>query len=115
MDADGYLRVEGRLKDMIIRGGENIYPREIEDVLFRAPGGRRGRRRGQARRDVGRDRRGVRPAPAADTTEADLHAHCRAHLAAYKTPPDMGLRRHFPLTASGKIRKNVLRESLADG
>ena len=49
---------------------------------------------------------------AADTTEADLHAHCRAHLAAYKTPTTWVFVDSFPLTASGKVRKNVLRESL---
>jgi fatty-acyl-CoA synthase len=111
MDADGCLRVEGRLKDMIIRGGENIYPREIEDVLFRHPA-------------VAEVAVVGRPDPtwgetvaafvrlAEDTTEAELHAHCRAHLAAYKTPTTWVFVDAFPLTASGKVRKNVLRESL---
>jgi len=114
MDADGCLRVEGRLKDMIIRGGENIYPREIEDVLFRHPA-------------VAEVAVVGRPDPAwgetvaafvrraADVTEADLHAHCRAHLAAYKTPTTWVFVDAFPLTASGKVRKNVLRDSLPPG
>ena len=107
--------IEGRLKDMIIRGGENIYPREIEDVLFQAhPAVAEVAVVGQAGPDVGRDRRGVRPA-GPDTTEAELHAYCRAHLAAYKTPTTWVFVDTFPLTASGKVRKNVLREPLADG
>jgi len=111
MDADGCLRVEGRLKDMIIRGGENISPREIEDVLFRHPAvaevavvGRPDATWGETVAAFVRR--------AADTTEADLHAHCRAHLAAYKTPTTWVFVDAFPLTASGKVRKNVLRESL---
>jgi fatty-acyl-CoA synthase len=114
MDADGCLRVEGRLKDMIIRGGENIYPREIEDVLFRHPAvaevavvGRPDATWGETVAAFVRR--------AADTTEADLHAHCRAHLAAYKTPTTWVFVDSFPLTASGKVRKNVLRDSLIDG
>ena len=114
MDEDGRLRVEGRLKDMIIRGGENISPREIEDVLFQHPAvaevavvGRTDATWGETVAAFVRR--------AADITEAELHAHCRAHLAAYKTPTTWVFVDTFPLTASGKVRKNVLRESLADG
>jgi fatty-acyl-CoA synthase len=116
MDADGRLRVEGRLKDMIIRGGENVYPREIEDVLFGHPAvaevavvGRPDTTWGETVAAF------VRAAPGATVAEADLHAHCRAHLAAYKTPTTWVFVDTFPLTASGKVRKNVLRESLVDG
>ena len=54
----------------------------------------------------------VRRAPGSSVVEADLHAHCRDHLAAYKTPTTWVFVDAFPLTASGKVRKNVLRESL---
>ena len=100
---------------MIIRGGENIYPREIEDVLFRHPAvaevavvGRPDPTWGETVAAF------VRPGRHA-ATEAELHAHCRDHLAAYKTPTTWVFVDAFPLTASGKVRKNVLRESLADG
>ena len=106
----------GRLKDMIIRGGENIYPREIEDVLFAHPavaevGGRR-----CARRDLGRGGRGVRPAGSrpAPPTPDELRAYCRERLAAYKTPRHWFFVAAFPLTPSGKIQKFRLRESFVE-
>ncbi|MGQ0574023.1 MAG: AMP-binding protein [Pseudonocardia sp.] len=115
MDADGCLRIEGRLTDMIIRAGENIYPREIEDVLYRHPAvaevavvGRPDATWGETVAAF------VRRAPDTAATDAALHAHCRAHLAAYKAPTTWIFVDTFPLTASGKIRKNVLRESLPD-
>ncbi|HTF50418.1 MAG TPA: AMP-binding protein [Pseudonocardia sp.] len=114
MDPDGYLRVEGRLKEMIIRGGENIYPREIEDLLHTHPAvaevavvGRPDPTWGETVAAF------VRPAAGAMVTEAELHAYCRDRLAAYKTPVTWIFVDAFPLTASGKVRKNVLRERLA--
>ncbi len=113
MDEGGHVRVEGRLKDMIIRGGENISPREIEDVLQAHPGvaevavvGRPDERWGETVAAF------IRPTPGATPTEAELHAWCRRDLAAYKTPLTWLFVDALPLTASGKIRKNVLRERL---
>ncbi len=114
MDAAGCLRVEGRLKDMIIRGGENVYPREIEDVLSTHPAvagvavvGRPDPTWGETVAAF------VQPAAGTAPTEEELHAHCRANLAAYKTPVTWVFVDEFPLTASGKVRKNVLRDRLA--
>jgi fatty-acyl-CoA synthase len=114
MDGAGYLRVEGRIKDVIIRGGENIYPKEIEELLYRHPGvaevavvGRPDPLWGETVAAF------VRPAPGAAVTGDELHGHCRAHVAAYKTPATWVFVDAFPVTASGKIRKNVLREQLA--
>jgi acyl-CoA synthetase (AMP-forming)/AMP-acid ligase II len=115
MDADGCVRVAGRLKDMIIRGGENVYPKEIEDILHAHP----------AVADVAvvgkpDDMWGetvaafVRLTPDCAVTEAELHAYCRTHLAAYKTPATWLFVDEFPLTASGKVRKKLLRERLAN-
>ncbi|MGQ0466090.1 MAG: AMP-binding protein [Sporichthyaceae bacterium] len=111
MDADGCLRVEGRLKDMIIRGGENIYPREIEELLQTHPSvaevavvGRPDPQWGETVAAY------VRPVAGTAPTGEELHAFCRAHLSAYKTPASWTFVDAFPLTASGKIRKNVLRE-----
>jgi fatty-acyl-CoA synthase len=114
MDADGRLRVEGRLKDMIIRGGENIYPREIEDLLHRHPAVAM-----VAVVDHPDETWGETPAafvqvvPGTALTEAELRTYCRQHLAAFKTPTSWTFVDGFPLTASGKIRKHVLREGLA--
>ena len=88
MDERGYCRIEGRLKDMIIRGGENIYPREIEQVLFDAPGRRR-RRGGRAcptRSGASRSPRSSARRPAQTPTADELFAYCREHLAPHKTP-----------------------------
>lgn len=114
MDSDGRLRVEGRLKDMIIRGGENIYPREIEDLLHRHPAVAMAAVVGKPDETWGETPAAfVQPQPGVAPTEAELHAYCRQHLAAYKTPTSWTFVDGFPLTASGKIRKHVLREGLA--
>ena len=116
MDERGYCTVEGRLKDMIIRGGENIYPREIEELLF-------------AHEDVGDvaivglpdDKWGemvgafIRPAPGHEVDKRVLFDYLREHLAPHKTPRkwfDVG---EFPLTGSGKIQKFKLREQWSAG
>jgi fatty-acyl-CoA synthase len=113
MNSRGYLSVEGRISDMIIRGGENIYPREIEDVLYRHPGvaeaavvGTPDERWGETVVAF------VRAAPGASLAGEDLRTWCREHLAAYKTPVRWIFVAEFPLTASGKIQKFILRESL---
>ena len=115
MDEDGYLRIEGRVKDMIIRGGENIYPREIEDVLFAHPGVAEAAVVG-----VPDERWGevvaayVRVAPGQpQPTPEDLRAHCRERLAPYKTPLYWNFVEEFPMTPSGKIQKFRLQEEFA--
>jgi fatty-acyl-CoA synthase len=117
MDARGYLRVTGRLKDMIIRGGMNIYPREIEEMLLEHPGvaeavvlGLPDERWGERIAAV------IRPtSPAEPPSTAALHDHCRAHLAAHKTPAMWFLVEAYPLTPSGKVRKFVIREWIETG
>ncbi|GAA4798443.1 linear/branched/unsaturated fatty acid:CoA ligase LbuL [Actinomycetospora chlora] len=113
LDAQGRLRVEGRIKDMIIRGGENIYPREIEEILQAHPGiaevavvGRPDPHWGETVAAF------VRPVTGAEPRPEELHAWCRERLAAYKTPASWHLVDEMPVTASGKIRKNELRERL---
>jgi fatty-acyl-CoA synthase len=114
MDDRGFLRIEGRAKDMIIRGGENIYPREIENVLFKHPQvadvavvGVRDDHWGEIVAAFIRSK-GIQPTP------DELHAHCRQHLAPYKTPQRWVFVDAFPLTPSGKIQKFKLRERLSE-
>ncbi|GAA4359243.1 AMP-binding protein [Variovorax defluvii] len=116
MDAAGYLRIEGRLKDCIIRGGENVYPREIELVLLAHPGvkqacvvGAPDDRWGEIVAAVIQCERGDPP------STLDLHHHCRAHLAPYKTPVLWFFVEHYPTTSSGKIQKYAIREWIAEG
>ena len=115
-DERGYYRIEGRVKEMIIRGGENIYPREIEQVLFAHP----------AIVDVAvvgvpDDHWGeqvaafIRPASGEAVGQDELRSYCRARLAAHKTPVHWVFVDDFPLTASGKVQKFVLRERFAAG
>jgi fatty-acyl-CoA synthase len=117
MDEHGYCRIEGRLKDMIIRGGENIYPREIENVLVEHPAVSEAAVVGIPDPKWGEQVAAfIRPAPgiaARDVNLADLEAFIRERLAAYKRPRIWEIVEEFPLTASGKIRKHVLREQSA--
>ena len=112
MDAEGYLRIEGRVKDMIIRGGENIYPREIEDVLFAHPAVAEVAVVGVPDETWGEVVAAyIRVAPGQSEPSSDeLRAYCRERLAPYKTPLHWAYVEQFPLTPSGKIQKFRLRE-----
>ncbi len=115
MDSRGYCRIEGRIKDMIIRGGENIYPREIETVLLSHPAVTAAAVVGIADRFWGEVvGAAISTSAAAPPTEAELADFCRARLAAYKVPVRWLLTSVFPLTATGKVRKDVLSAQLAE-
>lgn len=116
MDERGYCKVEGRLKDMIIRGGENIYPREIEELLFKhstvgevAVVGLPSERMGE---EVGVF---LRPAPSQSINKDSLFAYLREHLSPQKTPRFWFEVDEYPLTGSGKIQKFALRQQWLDG
>ena len=111
MDERGYCRIAGRLKDMIIRGGENIYPREIEQVLFTHPSVADVAVVGVPDAKWGEQVAAfVRPAPGQTPDPDQLFAYCREHLAPHKTPRYWTVLDEFPLTPSGKVQKFVLRE-----
>lgn len=110
MDADGYVHVTDRLKDMIVTGGENVASSEVESVLMRHPAvamvavvGRPDPVWGEAVHAI------VVPAAGARPTEAELAAHCRASIAGYKCPKRFEFRDSLPLSAIGKIRKDLIR------
>ena len=114
MDADGYVNITGRIKDMLIRGGENVYPREIEEFLFthpdvaRRPGDRR------TRHQVRRGNHGLDQA--AEPARAELTADRRpdfatGKLAHYKIPRYVRIVDEFPMTVSGKVRKVEMRQT----
>ncbi len=117
MDERGSCRIVGRLKDMIIRGGENLFPVEIEEVLYRhasiaeaAVVGLPDERWGEV---VGAF---IRPSdPAAPPTVAELHSYMRACLSPQKTPAKWYAVDGFPLTGSGKIQKYAIREAWEKG
>ena len=116
MDERGYCTVEGRLKDMIIRGGENIYPRELEERLFRHPSVGTVAVVGLPDAKWGEEVAAfVRAAPGAVIDKAELVDYLRAHLSPQKTPRRWFLIDEFPLTGSGKIQKFRLREQWQAG
>ncbi len=110
-DTDGYLSVTGRLKDMIIRGGENVYPKEVEDYLLHMPGILDVQVVGVASRKYGEEVGAfVRRKEGAAITEDDIRDFCRGKIARYKIPKHIHFIAAFPMTASGKIQKYLLRE-----
>ena len=110
MDERGYLRIEGRLKDMVIRGGENISPREIEEALHEHPGVAECAVIGVADPRWGEELAAfVRPA-ATRPTQDELTEHLRARIARHKVPKQWRFVSEWPLTPSGKIQRFVLRE-----
>ena len=112
MDDEGYLTITGRIKDMVIRGGENVYPREIEEFLYSHPDILDAQVIGVPDAKYGEElmvwiklRQGAEPISA-----ESLHAFCRGKLAHYKIPRYVHLVDAFPMTVTGKVRKVEMRE-----
>ncbi|WP_105969990.1 AMP-binding protein [Streptomyces geranii] len=115
MREDGYVEIVGRIKDMIIRGGENIYPREIEEFLYAHPKIADVQVVGVPHERYGEEVLAC-VIPRADTeplTLAELRAFCEGRLAHYKIPSRLQVLDAFPMTVSGKVRKVELRERFA--
>lgn len=117
MDRHGYVRITGRLKEMIIRGGENIYPGEIERLLLDHPDVAQACVLGLPDEKWGEVVVAVLrlAAQASAVTAQQMHAYCRANLAAYKTPTVWYFVDEWPLTASGKVVRHLLRSQLMEG
>ncbi len=112
LDRSGYLRIVGRTKDMIIRGGENIYPAEIEDLLMRHPQVEQAQVVGVPDPEFGEEAFAfIILRSGADLTPAALRSHCRESFSRHKVPRYMEIIDAFPQTASGKIKKFELREA----
>ncbi len=115
VDEDGYYRITGRIKDMIIRGGENIYPREIEEFLYTMPGVEDAQVVGIPDAKYGEVVGAfVRRAAGSDISESDVQEFARARMARYKAPRHVFFVDAFPMTASGKIQKYKLREMASE-
>jgi fatty-acyl-CoA synthase len=111
MDDDGYVSIVGRIKDMIIRGGENISPREIEEFLHGLPAVSDAQVIGVPSRRHGEDVMAwIKLRDGATTTAQELAAACRGRIAAYKIPRHWRIVDAFPMTVTGKIQKYRLRE-----
>ncbi|NED45169.1 AMP-binding protein [Amycolatopsis sp. SID8362] len=112
MDGDGYLNITGRIKDMVIRGGENLYPREIEEFLYTHPDildaqviGVPDEKYGEELMAWVRMREGAEP-----LTAEKVREFCEGKLARYKVPRYVHVVEEFPMTVTGKVRKVEMRE-----
>lgn len=115
IDEDGYCNIVGRVKDMLIRGGENIYPREIEEFLFRHP-------KIQAVQVFGVPDSKYGEAvcawivlkPGQTATEDDIRAFCQDQIAHYKIPRYIKFVDEMPMTVTGKVQKFVMRAAMVE-
>ncbi|WP_328779586.1 AMP-binding protein [Streptomyces canus] len=116
MREDGYVEIVGRIKDMIIRGGENIYPREIEEFLYGHPKIADVQVVGVPHERYGEEVLAcvIPRDPAHPPTLEDLRGFCEGRLAHYKIPSRLRILDAFPMTVSGKVRKVELRETYAE-
>ena len=111
MDEDGYLHISGRIKDLIIRGGENISPKEIEDFLYTYKGVIDAQVIGVPSEKYGEEIMAwIKPKEGVTITEEEIRAFCKDRIAHYKVPKYWKFVSEFPMTISGKIRKVEMRE-----
>ena len=114
MDEDGYLHISGRIKDLIIRGGENISPKEIEDFLYTYKGVMDAQVIGVPSEKYGEEIMAwIKPKERVTLTEEELRSFCKDRIAHYKIPKYWKFVTEFPMTISGKIRKVEMREIAA--
>jgi fatty-acyl-CoA synthase len=115
LDEQGYCNIVGRIKDMVIRGGENIYPREIEEFLYGHPAVKEVQVFGIPDDKYGEElcawiqlREGVEP------DEETIRTYCRDRIAHYKVPRHIRFVPEFPMTVTGKIQKFVMRQQMSE-
>jgi fatty-acyl-CoA synthase len=112
MDEEGYIRVVGRIKDMVIRGGENVYPREVEEFLYTHPDVADVQVIGVPDERYGEELMAwVIARPGAQLTEDAVREFCRGRIAHYKVPRYVKFVEAFPMTVTGKVQKFKMRES----
>ena len=113
MDIDGYCNIVGRIKDMVIRGGENIYPREVEEFLYRHPFIQDVQVFGVSDARYGEELCAwIKVRSGAVLTEADVTFFCHGQIAHYKVPRHIRFVDEFPMTVTGKIQKFIMRQKM---
>src|SRR5919108_434074 len=111
MDADGYLNIVGRSKDMVIRGGENIYPREVEEFLHTHPDVLEASVIGVPDERYGEELMAwIRVREGAELTDEEVREFCRGRIAHFKVPRYVKFADALPMTVTGKIQKYKMRE-----
>src|SRR5437016_14666873 len=112
VDQDGYVNIAGRIKDMIIRGGENIYPREVEEYLYTHPAVLDVQVIGVPSEKYGEEVMAwVKQRPGMTVTAEELAAFCRGRIATFKIPSCWKFVDEFPTTVTGKVQKFKMRET----
>jgi fatty-acyl-CoA synthase len=115
MDAEGYVNISGRIKDMVIRGGENIYPREIEEFLYRHPAVQDVQVVGVPDRKYGEELCAwIILRAGAELDEEGVREFCRGQIAHYKVPRYIRFVSAFPMTVTGKVQKFRMRELMKE-
>ena len=115
MDQDGYCAIVGRIKDLVIRGGENIYPREIEEFLYRHPAIVEVQVFGVPDQRFGEELCAwVKTRGGESLTEDDVKAFCKDQIAHYKVPRYVRFVDEFPMTVTGKMQKYLMRETMIE-
>jgi fatty-acyl-CoA synthase len=113
IDEEGYCAIVGRIKDLVIRGGENIYPREIEEFLFRHPKVQAVQVFGVPDPKYGEELCAwIQLVEGAEATEEEIRAYCRGQIAHQKIPRYIRFVTEFPMTVTGKIQKFIMREKM---
>jgi fatty-acyl-CoA synthase len=111
MDAGGYLNIAGRIKDMIIRGGENVYPREVEEFLYAHPAIEDVQVIGVPDARYGEELCAwVKLRPGAELSLEELREFCTGQIAHFKIPRYLRVTDGFPMTVTGKVQKYLMRE-----
>nr|MBP7353527.1 AMP-binding protein [Comamonas sp.] len=115
MDAEGYVNIVGRIKDMVIRGGENIYPREIEEFLYRHPQIQDVQVVGLPDSRYGEELCAwIIAKPGESLDEDGVRSFCQGQIAHYKVPRYIRFVDAFPMTVTGKIQKFRIREEMVE-
>jgi len=115
MDSEGYVQVVGRIKDMIIRGGENIYPREVEEFLYTHPAIAEVQVFGIPNQRLGEVVCAwIQIAEGAELTAEEVKAYCQDQIAHFKVPLHIRFVDEFPMTVTGKIQKFVMRDEMQE-
>ena len=115
MDDEGYVNIVGRMKDMVIRGGENVYPREIEEFLYRHPQIQDVQVIGVPDKKYGEELCAlIIVRPGEQVTEQDIRTFCQGQIAHYKIPRYLRFVDTFPMTITGKVQKFKMREMMRE-
>ena len=115
MDEEGYVKIVGRIKDMVIRGGENVYPREIEEFLYRHPKVQDVQVVGVPDERFGEELCAwIISKPGQELDEEQIREFCKGQIAHYKVPKHMRFVTEFPMTVTGKIQKFKIRELMKE-